>query len=63
MVKPEPEVDIRTEDYIILDDTDSDEEEDRDDEDSDDFEYEAGVFDRSEFLVDHHITIRILLSS
>ena len=37
MVKPEPEVDIRSEDYIILDDTDSD----RDDEDSDDFEDEA----------------------
>ena len=44
VVKPEPEVDIRSEDYIILDDTDTDNdaEEDRDDEGSDDFEDEAG---------------------
>ena len=45
MVKPKPEVDIRSEDYIILDDTDtdSDAEEDREDEDSDDFEDEVGA--------------------
>ena len=43
VVKPELEVDIGSEDYIILDDTDtdSDAEEDRDDEVSDDFEDEA----------------------
>ena len=43
--KPKPEVDIRSEDYILIDDTDtdSDDEEDSDDEDSDDFEDEAGA--------------------
>ena len=40
VVRPEPEVDIRSEDYIILDDTDIDSD---DDEDSDDFEDEAGA--------------------
>ena len=45
VVRAEPEVDIRSEDYIILDDTDtdSDAEEDTDDEDGDDFEDEVGA--------------------
>ena len=47
--------DIRSEDYIITDDTDSDP-----DSSDDDYEDEArakimGVFHRSKFLVDHHI--------
>jgi hypothetical protein len=41
MKKPEPEVDIRLEDYIIIDDTDTDP--DSDDEGNDDYEDEAGA--------------------
>ena len=41
MGDPEPGEDIRSEDYIIIDDTDSDP--DNDNEDSDDYEDEAGA--------------------
>ena len=41
MGDPEPGVNIRSEDYIIIDNTDSDP--DSDDEDSDDYEDEAGA--------------------
>src|SRR5215216_7886833 len=40
VVKPKPEEDIRSEDYILIDDTDTDSD---DDEDSDDYEDEAGA--------------------
>ena len=41
MGDPEPEEDIRSEDYIIIDDTDTGP--DSDDEDSDDYEDEGGA--------------------